>query len=63
MKTTKQAKVKVENGYIKIKIPSSLLKEIQHEENWGILDQVKGMWKHRKIDALNYQKKIRSEWK
>lgn len=63
MKVIKNAEVKLENGYINIKIPSSLLNDLVKIKDWSILDKVKGMWKDRKIDALEYQRNIRKEWK
>lgn len=63
MKVIKNAEVKLENGYINIKIPSSLLNDLVTIKDWSILTKVKGMWKNKKLDALEYQIRIRKEWK
>ena len=63
MKIIKNAKVKVENGFISIKIPLSLINNIAKTRDWSILDKIKGIWKDKKIDALDYQREIRKEWK
>lgn len=73
MKNTKTASIKkintvVSNGMVRIEIPVSMLGKVlgyqkKRHDAKRILDEVRGMWRDRKdIDALEYQKNIRSEW-
>ena len=64
MEIIKRAKIKVEDEWIDIKIPISFLTDaLRKTKNWNILDKVRGMWKNKKIDALEYQKRMSQEWK
>lgn len=58
MQTIKNVKVQLNNEYINIKIPLSLLSDVRKTKNWSILDKVRGIWKNKKFDALEYQKNI-----
>ena len=63
MELLKEAKVRIEDKWIDIRIPVSFLKNVLKKRNWSILDKVRGIWKDRKIEALEYQKRIRREWR
>jgi len=62
MELLKEAKIKIEDKWIDIRIPVSLLQNIIKKKDWSILNKVRGMWKNKKIEALEYQKRIRQEW-
>lgn len=63
MKTVKNPEMELRNGYLTIKIPFSILNTAMKKPDWSILDKMKGMWRHKKMDALEYQIGIRNEWK
>ena len=62
MELLKDAKIQLEDEWINIKIPLSALKDISKVKDWSFLDKVRGMWKGKKIEALEYQKRLRQEW-
>ncbi|MDD5528595.1 MAG: hypothetical protein PHX21_01035 [bacterium] len=63
MSLLKEAKIKIEDKWVDIKIPVSFFNNFLKKKDWSILDKVKGIWKDKKIDAMGYQKKIRQEWR
>lgn len=66
--TTKRLNTVITNGVIRIEIPLNTIERIlgyqkKRDDKKRILDEVRGMWRDRKeVDALEYQKNIRSEW-
>ena len=61
--------VSVDDGTITIRVPLSLLRgrsrRVAHtakHPDWTILNKTRGMWRHRRVDGLTYQRHIRSEW-
>ena len=64
MEPIKTARVRVENEWIDIRIPVSLLRDaLSKTKDWHILGKVRGTWKDKKIDGLRYQREARQEWK
>jgi hypothetical protein len=62
-------KVTVTNGTITIRFPVRLLKErlatkrqSARSKDWSILKTTRGMWRRRRLDGLEYQRRVRAEW-
>ncbi len=65
MNLNRKYKISIEDDKVKIEIPLDLLRHFLKKEtpvNWSILKSIRGIWRHKKIDALDYQKAIRQEW-
>lgn len=65
MNSRTTAIVHIENGVIKIEIPIKFLikkKDVIRKANWSVLKLVYGMWRNKKVDALEYQRAVRKEW-
>ncbi|MBI4727461.1 hypothetical protein HY768_09650 [candidate division TA06 bacterium] len=62
--TAEHAHVIIKKGWINIKIPvSSLVPGRQSSKiDWHVLDKARGLWKHRRLDGLAFQRRIRAEW-
>ena len=64
MELVKTAQIRVDNEWIDIKIPVSVLKNARaRTKDWRILAEVRGIWKNKKIDALRFQRETREEWR
>ena len=46
---------------ITVDIPKDITKK-KKDINMDIIKKAKGMWKHKKVNGVKYQRKIRSEW-
>lgn len=65
MNSKTNAIVHIENGVVKIEIPIKFLireKDAVRKVNWSVLKLARGMWRNKKVDALEYQKAVRKKW-
>ena len=54
----REALIYLDNEKIEIEIPENYKKQINIEN----IQKSRGIWKDKKIDPVDYQKKIRAEW-
>ncbi len=62
-------KVSVEDGTITIQLPLKLVfagagtkPRGRRRPDWTILKKTRGMWRHRRVDGLEYERSVRGEW-
>jgi len=61
VKLPRKRLISMDRKSITIDLPAEKHKKL-HTINSESLKKAKGIWKDKKIDGVEYQKKIRSEW-
>ncbi len=50
------------DDYVKVEIPEDSKELSRVKTNWDVVEKSRGILKERKIDPVEYQRKVRDEW-